>query len=67
MPQWPHVKAYVDRRVESLSRQLETQGLSLLETEFKRGQLSTLREVLALPDRTEPADPVLFALHTDRR
>jgi hypothetical protein len=59
---WQAVKEHADAAIENARLRLETSGLSAAETEFQRGRIKAMKDILAMAE-PRPAipstDPVL--------
>jgi len=56
-PSWDRVRSHSEKEIEKARDRLETRGLSEADTEFERGRIKALREVLALADPPKPIPP----------
>lgn len=53
---WRAVKAWAESRLESARATCEAHGHDLAETEFQRGRISALRELLGQPKQNIPTN-----------
>lgn len=55
-PEFPEFKRMIDERIATHQRELESPSLDLADTNFIRGRIAALREIL---DKATPPAPVV--------
>lgn len=52
-PEWEEVRTLCEKYIEAARRSLESRSLSEADTQFERGQISALRNLLTLEEPRE--------------
>lgn len=55
---WRELRDWLAQAIEDAGAELERRGLGIPETEFLRGRIAALRDVLHLPEETPTPPPI---------